>query len=88
VNRLTMNIGSGVETSVNGLVRVVERVTGQRAHVLRNAQEQAGVSRLCADISLAKERLGYRPGVTLEEGLRLTMSKDPRFGGLAQRRGG
>ena len=88
VNRLTMNIGSGVETSVNGLVRVVERVTGQRAHVLRNAQEQAGVSRLCADISLAKERLGYRPGVTLEEGLRLTMSKDPRFGGLARRRGG
>jgi len=88
VNRLTMNIGSGVETSVNELVRVVERVTGQHAHALRNAQEQGGVSRLCAEISLARERLGYRPGVTLEEGLRLTMSNDPRFRGLARRRGG
>ena len=86
VNRLTMNIGSGVETSVNELVRVVERATGQRAHVLRNAREQGGVSRLCADISLAKKRLGYRPSVTLEEGLRLMMSQDPRFGGLVGRR--
>lgn len=86
VSRLTMNIGSGVETSVNELVRVVERATGQRAHVLRNAREQGGVSRLCADISLAKKRLGYRPSVTLEEGLRLMMSQDPRFGGLVGRR--
>jgi UDP-glucose 4-epimerase len=87
VSRLTMNIGSGVETSVNELVRAVERASGQRAHVLRNAQEQGGVSRLCADISLAKKRLGYRPSVDLEEGLRLTLAQDSRFGGLAALRG-
>jgi UDP-glucose 4-epimerase len=84
VSRLTMNIGSGVETSVNELVGAVERASGRRAHVLRNAQEQGGVSRLCADISQAKKRLGYRPSVGLEEGLRLTLREDPRFGALAE----
>jgi UDP-glucose 4-epimerase len=87
VSRLTMNIGSGVETSVNDLVSAVERASGRRAHVLRNTREQGGVSRLCADISLAKKRLGYRPSVDLEEGLRLTVSGDERFGGLAQSSG-
>jgi UDP-glucose 4-epimerase len=87
VSRLTLNVGSGVETSVNELIALVERATGQRAHVLHNVQEQGGVSRLCADISLAKQRLGYRPSLTLDEGLRLTMSRDRRFGGSAVRRG-
>jgi UDP-glucose 4-epimerase len=87
VSRLTMNIGSGVETSVNDLVSAVERASGRRAHMLRNTREQGGVSRLCADISLAKKRLGYRPSVDLEEGLRLTVSGDERFGGLAQSSG-
>jgi UDP-glucose 4-epimerase len=86
VSRLTMNIGSGVETSVNELVAAVERASGQRAHVLRNAREQGGVSRLCADVSLAKKRLGYRPSVDLEQGLRLTMGGDQRFDGLAEPR--
>jgi UDP-glucose 4-epimerase len=88
VSRLTMNIGSGVETSVNELVATVERASGRRAHVLRNAREQGGVSRLCADISLAKKRLGYRPSVDLEAGLRLTMGGDQRFDGLAESHGG
>jgi len=79
VNRLTMNIGSGVETSVNNLVQAVERATGRRAHVLRNLQGPGGVSRLCADISLARERLNYRPSVGLDQGLRLTLERDPRF---------
>jgi UDP-glucose 4-epimerase len=72
VNRLTMNVGSGVETSVGGLVDVVERATGRRAHILQNPHQSGGVSRLCADISLARERLSYEPAVDLDEGLRLT----------------
>lgn len=71
VNRLTMNVGSGKETSVTELVAAVERVTGTQAHVLRNPQQLGGVSRLCADISLARQRLGYGPPMALEDGLRL-----------------
>jgi UDP-glucose 4-epimerase len=86
VERWTLNIGSGVETTVLGLVRAVERATGREAHVLYNPQEGAGVSRLCADISLARERLDYRPSVGLDEGLRLTLERDPRFSGRHKRR--
>lgn len=85
VNRLTMNIGSGVATSVNELVQAIERASGHRAHVLTNRQESGGVSRLCADIALAKEVLGYRPAVALEAGLRLTIKSDPRFARLIER---
>jgi hypothetical protein len=34
---------------------------------------------MCADISLAKEKLNYVPLIPLEMGLRLTMEKDPQF---------
>lgn len=72
VDRLTMNIGRGVGTTVNELIQAVERATGRRAHILHNLQESGGVSRLCADISLARGHLGYQPVVDLEEGLGLT----------------
>jgi nucleoside-diphosphate-sugar epimerase len=34
---------------------------------------------MCADITLAKKKLGYHPRVSLQEGLALMISKDPRF---------
>jgi nucleoside-diphosphate-sugar epimerase len=34
---------------------------------------------MCADISLAKEKLGYQPKVSLQEGLSLMISQDKRF---------
>ncbi len=85
ISRLTVNIGSGVETSVNELVRAVERAAGRRAHVLQHPRPPGGASRLCADISLARKRLNYRPAGTLVDGLRLTIERDSRFSGLAER---
>jgi nucleoside-diphosphate-sugar epimerase len=34
---------------------------------------------MCADIRLAREKLGYQPRFSLEEGLRLTLERDQRF---------
>jgi nucleoside-diphosphate-sugar epimerase len=34
---------------------------------------------LVADVSLARQLLGWRPGTELEVGLRLTLERDPRF---------
>ncbi|MFZ5885110.1 MAG: NAD-dependent epimerase/dehydratase family protein [Chloroflexota bacterium] len=79
INGLVINIGSGTETSIRGLIKTVLDVTGSKAEVIYNAQTSAGVSRMCADISLAKEKLGYRPSIKLEEGLRLTIQRDQRF---------
>lgn len=36
--------------------------------------ESGGVTRLCADLRRARERLGYAPQVSLEEGIRRTIS--------------
>ncbi len=74
-----INIGSGVETSVEELIALMEEVIGRRAHVLYNQEQSGGVRRLVADIEKAEKLLGYQPQWTLEEGLRETLRRDPRF---------
>ena len=73
------NIGSGVETSVDELIVLIEEVTGRKAHVLYNQEQSGGVQRLVADIEKANRLLGYEPKWTLEDGLRETIRLDPRF---------
>lgn len=79
VNRQVLNIGRGAETTVSELIAAIERVTGRQANVIVNGQKSGGVPRLAADISRAREKLGYRPRVDLSTGLRLTIELDPRF---------
>jgi len=79
VSQATINVGSGTEVSIAQLLDAIEEVTGVQAHRLRNDSEEPGVSRLVADTRLAREKLGFEPKVSLEEGLRLTLKNDPRF---------
>jgi UDP-glucose 4-epimerase len=79
VNRQVINVGSGEETSVRELANMVLDATNSSAEIMFNPRTDPGVSRMCADLTLAKESLGYRPRVSLEEGLRLTLTRDPRF---------
>jgi nucleoside-diphosphate-sugar epimerase len=34
---------------------------------------------MCADLTLASQKLGFAPRVRLEEGLRRMIARDPRF---------
>lgn len=79
VNRQVINIGSGRETSIRELVDRIARATGRPAAIITNPQKPGGVPRLAADISRARELLGFRPKVGLDEGLRLTLERDGRF---------
>lgn len=79
INGLVINVGSGVETSVRTLANLVLEVAGSQADVVYTPQQSSGVSRLSADLSLAEKKLGYRPSIHLEDGLRLTLQRDPRF---------
>ncbi len=79
INGLVINVGSGVDTSVRDLIRVVLDVTHSNANVVYNAQTSGGVSRMKAGLNLAKEKLRFTPSIKLEEGLRLTLQRDPRF---------
>jgi UDP-glucose 4-epimerase len=78
-NRETVNIGSGQEISINDAARCAAQVTGRRVNLLHNQSQSGGVSRLVADVTLAKDLLGWAPQTSLEEGLRRTLERDPRF---------
>jgi len=79
VNRSVINIGSGIEVSINGLVDQIERVTGRSVNRIYNPSATSGVPRLVADISRAKALLQFNPATSLEEGIRLTLERDQRF---------
>ena len=74
-----LNVGSGTETSVRALARLAQELTDSSAEMVYNPRSEAGVSRMCADLTLVGEKLGYAPRVTLSEGLRLTIQRDARF---------
>jgi nucleoside-diphosphate-sugar epimerase len=78
VDRRIINIGSGTETDVIALAELIIR-TMRQGEVLRNTFEEGGVSRMCADVRLANELLNYTPKVSLADGLRFTVERDPRF---------
>lgn len=70
VNRLTINVGSGVPSSINDIVATVGKALSKELTPLHVTAESGGVSTMRADLQRAKERLGYTPKVSLEEGLR------------------
>lgn len=82
VDQEVINIGSGVETSVLELVRLVRLVTGRKPEEIFNPHKNEGTSRMCADISKAYDKLNFLPMVPLETGLRLTMEKSPTLSSL------
>lgn len=71
VDRSIINVGSGQETSINELVKKIERITGRGISPLHNNTQDGGVSRSVADISLARKKLGFEPRISMNEGLRL-----------------
>lgn len=86
VDRLVINVGSGHEVSVRELVAGLQHAVGRPLEVLFSSSEGGGVSRMRADLTLAAAKLGFRPKVSLAEGLRLTLERDPRFVALAAAR--
>ena len=68
VNQLTINVGSGRETSVRDLTKLVISVTGSNPEVVYNPRSDRGTSRLCADLILAAKKLNFKPSIPLETG--------------------
>lgn len=79
INGLVINVGSGTETSIKDLIQHVLDTTGNKAEVIYNAKTSGGVSRMRADLTLANQKLNYRPSLSLADGLRLTLKRDARF---------
>jgi nucleoside-diphosphate-sugar epimerase len=71
---LTFNIGGGGEpTSVNDVLRIVAELTGVSPDPDFEAPREGDVRRTEADVSLARELLGYDPAVGMRLGLQRTV---------------
>jgi UDP-glucose 4-epimerase len=79
INGLVINIGSGTETSVRSLINLIINITGSKTNVIYNPKIEGGVSRMCADLSMAAQKLNFKPSISLEAGLRFTLTRDPRL---------
>lgn len=85
VEGMTFNLATGRGVSIGELVRIVGAAVGRELPVEvtpgRVRREQSEVWRLEGDAGRAAERLGWRPEVTLEEGVRAVL-EDVRRRGL------
>jgi len=69
-----INVGSGVETTVNRLADVLVELFGSRDVKPVFAEPKAGdIRRSYADLSKAERMLGYKPKVFLKEGLTMML---------------
>jgi UDP-glucuronate 4-epimerase len=64
------NLGNSHPVKLSELVCMLERATGKKAIVQREAPQQGDVPLTWADISKAEKLLGYHPQTSLEEGLK------------------
>jgi UDP-glucose 4-epimerase len=79
LNQLVINVGSGKETSIKDLARLVIETTNGKPEIVLNPRLESEVSRMCADLVLAEKVLGYQPLIPLERGLQLTFEQDPKI---------
>ncbi len=78
----TMNIANGRQVSLNELLREVKDLTGRKTVEAEYQPPRAGdVLHSVADISRARDLLGFEPRIGLREGLQLTIDwwKQSRF---------
>lgn len=67
------NVGGGTRTTVNGMIDAVRRVTGERVEAIYGPAAEGDVRSTWADSRRARRELGYRPRVSLEEGVAAQM---------------
>lgn len=74
----TINSGFGKEISIGDLVMLIGQILGKEIQVITETQRErppdSEVERLLADNTLANELLEWKPRVSLEEGLKHTIS--------------
>jgi len=71
---MAVNIGTGVETSVNTLFRTLRDLTGIDQEELHGPAMPGEQLRSCLENRLASEELGWYPEISLEEGLARTVT--------------
>lgn len=64
-----VNVAHGEQTTVNEVLDLIEKHTGKKLSLEKRPPRTGDVKHTFADISKAKELIGYSPSTTFEEGL-------------------
>ncbi|RLJ09908.1 MAG: UDP-glucose 4-epimerase, partial [Candidatus Aenigmatarchaeota archaeon] len=64
------NLGSGKSITINELVEVISKIVGKKPKVIHVAKQIGDVEHTLADITKAETELGYKPKMSLEDGVR------------------
>ena len=67
-----LNIGSGKETAIITLVKLIARYLNCDKPIVYQETRPGDVRRFIADINRARDLINFKPGIGLEEGLKLT----------------
>ena len=71
-----INIGSGKETSINELAKILVEIFGYKEVKPKYANAKPGdIRRSCANLTKAKKLLNFKPKISLEEGLRRVVAE-------------
>ncbi len=87
VNGCVVNVGAGACTSLLELIELVARITGRELAYQRLPAREGDVHDSLASLERAERLLGYRPRVSLPEGLRRTWTWFERRPAASRRRG-
>jgi dTDP-glucose 4,6-dehydratase len=71
---MPVNLGNPEEIAVIDLARAIVTLTGSRSEIVFTERPVDDPEVRCPDISLAVSRLGWKPGVSLHEGLQRTIA--------------
>lgn len=63
------NIGDSERTSLRDVIGMIEKSCGREARIREMPEQPGDPPHTCADISLAREQLGYSPTVSLADGI-------------------
>lgn len=69
-----INIGTGKETDINKIFRVINKLTGNKIEEVYGPAKPGEQKSSCLDIRRAKKVLGWKPKVDLESGLEKTVA--------------
>lgn len=68
-----MNLATGQRITLNQTVEILRKLTGYKGEVAYGEERSGDIKHSLADITLAQKRLGYKPIVGFEEGLKRTV---------------
>lgn len=68
-----VNLGNSYPVKLIELIGIIEKCSGKKAVIKKLPMQSGDVERTWADITRAKELLGYNPKVSIEEGIRRTI---------------